>query len=1337
MQPNHGNAGAPDMRESVPPAIRHRGTYDVAIVGAGVIGAMIARELSKYRLRVVLIEKESDVAAETSSANSGIVHAGYDAEPGTVKARLNVEGTRLMPQVARELDVPFHAVGSLVLAFDAADETKLARLLDHGRRNGVPELRILPGDAVRAMEPAISPAVVSALHAPTAGIVCPYQLTVGATENAVANGVTLLRSWPVRRIRRIAETGDAGPLAAGDGEAGRTHLAEAGEAGRSLLPPDGASDSSSPPRFLLMSDAESLSARFVVNAAGLFADEVAAMVGDLSFRIHPRKGEYLLLDKTLGRTVRSVVFQTPGPMGKGILVTPTADGNLLLGPNAQDVPDKEDTETTFDGLRAVSVGARRSVPGVDTRAVIRSFAGLRAATAGGDFLIGPSQDVEGFFHVAGIDSPGLSSAPAIALAVCRGLGDIGLPLAERPDWNPLREKVRRFAEMDAAQRARAVAADPRFGHIVCRCETVTEAEIVDAIRRPAGAITLDGLKRRTRAGMGRCQGGFCTPRAVDILARELGISPDAVTKRGTGSNILAGPSKPEACPVRRPRPADAPAAGAGAPGTINGRVAAPASVAPLWTPPDTPPPARVSLAVIGGGPAGLAAAIEAKKNGIADVVILEREREPGGILGQCIHPGFGLHLFGEELTGPEYASRFIRQASEWGIPIYADTMVLDLGRDRRITAISSRYGHFTLEADAVVLAMGCRERAAGALSIPGARPAGIMTAGSAQRFINMEGYLPGRRVVILGSGDIGLIMARRLTLEGAEVPLVCEVLPYAGGLTRNIVQCLDDFGIPLKLSHTVVGLHGRDRLAGVTVARVDENRMPVPGTEFDVTCDTLLLSVGLIPENELSRAAGVPLDAVTGGPSVSMDMQTGVPGIFACGNVVHVHDLVDHVSEEGRLAGRCAAAWLKAGGIAQAADAADLADRVADFERSAIVPEIPVLAGTGVRYVLPRSVRMDGLQPESRLLFRVAEPARHVVLEVRAGDTVLVSMKKMRVAPGEMESVPLKAEWLARVPAGAALAVHVVPGAAPAVRAGAGTAAPAAVPEEACAVAPAAGTAVPASPAEMPDLAAIRCFALDMDGTFYLGDSLLETSAGFLDKLHAQGRQFLFFTNNSSKSPADYLAKLARMGIAVEPGQMMTSGDVAVSFLLRERAGKTVFLLGTPSLRAQFREAGIRLIEPAPGWAPAMDAPRADIVMVGFDTTLQYDALSQACWHIRGGAEFLATHLDWNCPVEGGFIPDCGAMCALVEASTGKKPRFLGKPFAETMEAVLERTGARRETVAFVGDRLYTDVATGVNNGASGILVLTGEAGLADIASSDVKPTWVFPSLRELGEALG
>lgn len=317
------------------------------------------------------------------------------------------------------------------------------------------------------------------------------------------------------------------------------------------------------------------------------------------------------------------------------------------------------------------------------------------------------------------------------------------------------------------------------------------------------------------------------------------------------------------------------------------------------------------IVIIGGGPAGLAAAIAAREAGVTDILILERDRELGGILNQCIHNGFGLHTFQEELTGPEYAARYIEKAKQLNIPYMLETMVVSVGKDKKITAMNREKGMFEIEPKAVVLAMGCRERSRGALNIPGYRPAGIYSAGTAQRYVNMEGRMPGKEVVILGSGDIGLIMARRLTLEGARVKLVAEIMPKSGGLKRNIVQCLDDYGIPLKLNHTVIDIKGRERVESVTVARVDENRKPIPGTEEEVACDTLLLSCGLIPENELSKGAGVEMNPETSGPVVSENMETSIEGMFACGNVVHVHELVDHVSKEAEKAGKMAAKYVQ------------------------------------------------------------------------------------------------------------------------------------------------------------------------------------------------------------------------------------------------------------------------------------------------------------------------------------------------------------------------------------------------------------------------------------------
>lgn len=398
---------------------------------------------------------------------------------------------------------------------------------------------------------------------------------------------------------------------------------------------------------------------------------------------------------------------------------------------------------------------------------------------------------------------------------------------------------------------------------------------------------------------------------------------------------------------------------------------------------------EVELVVIGGGPAGLAAAIEAHNNGIKDIVIIERDREPGGILQQCIHNGFGLHIFGEELTGPEYAQRFIEQVREYGIEFKLDTMVLDMNAEKEITAVNGTDGLLKLKAKAVVLAMGCRERTRGALNIPGTRPAGIFTAGAAQRLINMEGYLPGRKVVILGSGDIGLIMARRLTLEGAEVKMVCELMPFSNGLTRNIVQCLEDYGIPLKLSCTVVEIHGRERLEGVTIAGVDEKGKPVSDTKEFVECDILLLSVGLIPENELSRSAGIEIDPRTSGPVVNESMETSISGVFACGNVVHVHDLVDYVTEESRLAGSCAARYIIEG---------------PGIDGDSI---IRTSAGDGVRYVVPQLLRNRRLREGGKLFFRVAGIYRNAQVTVRCGEKVIYAARRPKAAPGEMESVRL------------------------------------------------------------------------------------------------------------------------------------------------------------------------------------------------------------------------------------------------------------------------------------------------------------------------------------------
>ena len=406
------------------------------------------------------------------------------------------------------------------------------------------------------------------------------------------------------------------------------------------------------------------------------------------------------------------------------------------------------------------------------------------------------------------------------------------------------------------------------------------------------------------------------------------------------------------------------------------------------------------LVIIGGGPAGMAAAVAAHEAGVRDILILERDTSLGGILRQCIHNGFGLHRFGEELTGPEYAYRYEKMVKELGIAYMLDTMVTGLNKNeetgnKTVTAMNGEMGVFFIDAKAVILAMGCRERPRGALNTPGTRPAGVFTAGTAQKYVNMKGYMPGREVVILGSGDIGLIMARRMTLEGAKVHAVCELMPYSGGLARNIEQCLNDFGIPLKLSHTVTDIHGKERLTGVTIARVDENRRPIAGTEEYIPCDTLLLSCGLIPENELTKDAGITLDRVTGGATVDGGRETEMEGVFACGNVLHVHDLVDFVSEEAVIAAKAAADYING-------------TRVKNID-------IKLEVDGKIRYTVPQRITAGG---DSVVYFRVSDTFMDKKITVKDGDKVILEKKKIKLAPGEMESVLLTADMIAAVESG-------------------------------------------------------------------------------------------------------------------------------------------------------------------------------------------------------------------------------------------------------------------------------------------------------------------------------
>lgn len=473
--------------------------YDVAIIGAGVVGGMAARALSAYDLKICILEKENDVAMGATKANSAIVHAGFDAKEGSLKAKLNVRGSEMMEQIADELGVKYKRNGSLVIGFNDEDKQTIQDLYDRGNANGVKNLQILSQDELKALEPNISDNAVTALYAPTGAIVCPYELTVAAIGNAMDNGAELKCNFAVTKI-------------------------EENENG-----------------YIIKSDKDSIAAKFVINAAGLYSDEIAKMVGDSSFTLSPRRGEYMLLDKECGDIVSHTIFRTPSKMGKGILVSPTVDGNLLCGPTSVDIDDKADTGTTAEGFAHIIREAGENVNGIPYNKTITSFCGLRAVGSTGDFIINSPK--HGFINAAGIESPGLSSSPAIAEMLCEMIAEQGAELKRKADYQPIRKPMHYFREAGIEEKNRIIKENPSFGRVICRCETVTEGEIIEAIRTNPRATDLDGVKRRTRAQMGRCQGGFCLPYVTELIAREMGVPLERVTKFGGESYVTVGKTK--------------------------------------------------------------------------------------------------------------------------------------------------------------------------------------------------------------------------------------------------------------------------------------------------------------------------------------------------------------------------------------------------------------------------------------------------------------------------------------------------------------------------------------------------------------------------------------------------------------------------------------------------------------------------------------------------------------------------------------------------------------------------------------------------------------------------
>lgn len=476
--------------------------YDIAIIGAGVIGSGIARELSRYNLKIALIEKSNDVATGTSKANSAIVHAGYDAKYGTNKGKFNVKGNEIYGEICEELNVPFKRIGSYVIGFDEEDMETIQGLYENGVKLGIPNMEIHNQAQVLANEPNLNKEVVGGLYAPTAGIVETWELAIAYAENAIDNGTELFLNHEVIDITKDKDIFE-----------------------------------------VMIKNRESIKAKSVINAAGVYADKINNMIAKPAFKITPRKGEYYLLDKTSKGLVNHVIFQCPTKMGKGVLVTPTVDGNILLGPTSEDIDDKKDKSTTKPGLDFIREKAIKTTKSIEFREVITTFAGLRAEPDTGDFIIEESNDVKGLVNVAGIKSPGLSSAPAIALEVVEIVRNIFGELKENPEFNPIRRSRVMFNELSKEEQEALIKENPKYGNVICRCETITEAEIIDAIHRSAGGRTLNGIKRRCRPGAGRCQGGFCGPRVVEILSRELSIDPKEVALEEVGSEVLTGVTK--------------------------------------------------------------------------------------------------------------------------------------------------------------------------------------------------------------------------------------------------------------------------------------------------------------------------------------------------------------------------------------------------------------------------------------------------------------------------------------------------------------------------------------------------------------------------------------------------------------------------------------------------------------------------------------------------------------------------------------------------------------------------------------------------------------------------
>ena len=831
--------------------------YDVIVIGGGVLGCFAARSLSRYALKTALLEKREDICTGISRANTAIVYSGCDTKPGTLKTSMCVRAAKGFAELCAELGVRYSQCGSLMICFGERGAGVLKKKFRDGTENGVRGVRLLTREEVLELEPNISERVHSGLFVPDTGTVMPWELCLAAAENAAANGAEIILNADVTEVARL----DGGGFAV--------------RAGETIY-----------------------SAKAIVNCAGLASDKLHDFVSEPAVRIVPTAGDYFILDTKTSGHIRHVIFHEPEEKGKGLTLVPTVDGNILLGPTERAVsvcekygPETMESgyETEHEGLDLLRELAADVIPTLSLDHIIRSFGTVRpnpyfisSDKSISDFCIIESKD-GAFISLIGVKTPGLTCANELGIHTADKVA-ARLGAAVNPKFDPRRAPPVRLSELAFEERERIVSENPDYGRIACRCRGISEGEIKDAIRRFPGAATPDGVKRRTGAGSGRCQGGFCGQSVMELL-------------RGSAE-------PPRFDPASRPGNSGQQSDGAKLAGANNARSSFQTY---RYANPDSGALNDYDIIVIGGGPAGMAAALGAatEQSKTHKVLLIERAEALGGILNQCTHTGFGLSYFGEELTGQEYARRFIERVGASDVEVLTDTMVLNISREGEITISSRKTGLARVSAKAVVLSSGCRERPSGALQIAGTRPAGVFTAGAAQKMINLGGYDIGNRFVILGSGDVGLIVARELVTRGKEVIAVIEKEDHCGGLPRNRISCLEQYGIPLITQATVSRIHGVGRIAAVTVSGVRSQGPGFggwePGNEaYDagsivIPCDTLITSVGLIPEREL-------LDSFEG----------SLPDwLFLCGNACYVHDTVDDVSEEAGRTGRLAAEYVE------------------------------------------------------------------------------------------------------------------------------------------------------------------------------------------------------------------------------------------------------------------------------------------------------------------------------------------------------------------------------------------------------------------------------------------